>query len=232
MLFFDPMYLVFALPALLLALYAQMKVQSAYNKWLQVANARRMSGQEAARYLLSAGQMGDVMIEGIPGKLTDNYDPRSRVLHLSQDVANGRSVASLAIVAHEVGHAQQDAQNYAPLKLRGAIVPAVQVGAWVGPLMFLIGFFLLRSTTLAWLGLILFSATVVFALVTLPTELNASSRAMTMLRETSIVTSEDEAKGAREVLSAAALTYVAALAQAIMTMLYYIFLLTGSSRRR
>lgn len=231
MFFFDPMYLVFALPALLLAMYAQMKVKSAYNKWLQVANARRMSGQEAARYLLSAGQMGDVTIQGIPGKLTDNYDPRSRVLNLSQDVANGRTVASLAIVAHEVGHAQQDAQNYTPLKLRGTIVPAVQIGGWVGPLIFFLGF-LLQSMPLAWLGVILFGGTALFALITLPVELNASSRALVMLRDNGIVTSEEEAQGAKEVLSAAALTYVAALAQVIMTLLYYVFLLSGSSRRR
>src|SRR5450759_4698436 len=127
MFFFDPMYLVFALPALLFAFYAQMKVQGAYKKWLQVANSRGMTGQEAARYLLSANQLGDIGIQGIPGKLTDNYDPRDKTLHLSQEVANGRSVAAIAIVAHEVGHAVQDAQGYGPMKVRGAIVPAITV---------------------------------------------------------------------------------------------------------
>jgi len=231
MFFFDPMYLLFALPGLLLALYAQMKVQSAYAKWLQIPNRRGLSGVDAARYLLSAGQLGDIGIQGIQGKLTDNYDPRSKVLNLSADVANGRTVASVAIVAHEIGHAMQDATNYTPMKLRSAIVPAVQIGSFVGPLLFFLGF-LLRITPLAWLGLIAFGATTLFALVTLPVELNASSRALAMLRENGIVTSEEEVSGAKDVLSAAALTYIAALLQSILTLLYYVFLLTGNSRRR
>lgn len=231
MFFFDPMYLLFALPGLLLALYAQMKVQSAYAKWLQIPNRRGLSGVEAARYLLSAGQLGDVGIQGIPGKLSDNYDPRSKVLNLSADVANGRTVASVAIVAHEIGHAMQDATNYTPMKLRSAIVPAVQVGSFVGPLLFILGL-LLRITPLAWLGLIAFGATTLFALVTLPVELNASSRALAMLRENGIVTSDEEVSGAKDVLSAAALTYIAALLQSILTLMYYVFLLTGNSRRR
>ena len=231
MFFFDPLYFVFALPALLFAFYAQMKVQGAYNKWLQVPNQRRLSGMEAARYLLSANQLGDVNIEGIPGKLTDNYDPRDRTLHLSQEVANGRSVAALAIVAHEVGHAVQDAVGYGPMKLRGAIVPAISVGSWVGPILFFIGW-LAQSMELAWLGVILFAGTAVFALVTLPVELNASSRALTMLRNDGMIATEDEVSGAKNVLTAAALTYVAALAQALLTLLYYVFLLTGASRRR
>lgn len=231
MFFFDPMYLLFALPGLLLALYAQMKVQSAYAKWLQRPNRRVLSGVEAARDLLSAGQLGDVGIQGIPGKLSDNYDPRSKVLNLSADVANGRTVASVAIVAHEIGHAMQDATNYTPMKLRSAIVPAVQVGSFVGPLLFILGL-LLRITPLAWLGLIAFGATTLFALVTLPVELNASSRALAMLRENGIVTSDEEVSGAKDVLSAAALTYIAALLQSILTLMYYVFLLTGNSRRR
>jgi uncharacterized protein len=231
MFFFDPMYLVFALPGLLLALYAQMKVQSAYAKWLQVPNRRGLSGLEAARQLLSAGQIGDVGVQGIQGKLTDNYDPRSKVLNLSGDVANGRTVASVAIVAHEIGHALQDAQHYGPFNVRAAIVPAVQIGSWVGPVLFLLGL-LLRLTPLAWLGMIAFGATTLFSLVTLPVELNASSRALVMLRDNGLVTSEEEARGAKDVLSAAALTYVAALLQSIMTLMYYAFILSGNSRRR
>ncbi len=231
MFFFDPMYFVFVLPALLLAFYAQIKVQGAYAKWLQVQNTRGMSGLEAARYLLSANQLGDINVEGIPGRLTDHYDPRSRTLRLSQEVANGRSVASLAIVAHEVGHAVQDAVGYQPMKLRGFIVPAVTVGSWVGPLLFFVGF-LLRSTPLAWVGVILFGGTALFALVTLPVELNASARALAMLRDDGMIAADDEVSGAKSVLSAAALTYVAALAQTLMTLLYYVFLLSGSSRRR
>ncbi len=231
MFFFDPMYLVFAVPALLFAFYAQMKVQGAYNKWLKVANTRGMTGQDAARYLLSANQLGDININGIAGKLTDNYDPRNRTLNLSQEVANGRSVAAIAIVAHEVGHAVQDAQGYGPMKVRGAIVPAITVGSWVGPILFFIGF-LAQSMPLAWLGVILFAGTALFALITLPVELNASARALSMLRNDGMIANDSEIDGAKSVLSAAALTYIAALAQALLTLLYYVFLLTGSGRRR
>jgi len=228
--FFDPMYFVFVMPALLLAFYAQMKVRGAYNKWLRVANTRNISGSEAARYLLSSNQLGDVAVEGTPGELTDHYDPRTRALRLSQGVANSRSVASLAIVAHEVGHAVQDSAAYAPLKLRGAIVPAIQVSSYVGPLLFFIGL-LMRSTELAWLGVIFFGGTVVFSLITLPVELNASSRAIAMLRADGLVATPEEEGGARSVLNAAALTYIAALAQTLLTLLYYISILSGGRRR-
>ena len=227
--FFDPMYFVFVMPALLLAFYAQMKVRSAYSKWLKVANLRGLSGLDAARYLLSANQLGDVSIEGAPGELSDHYDPRTRTLRLSQGVANSRSVASLAIVANEVGHASQDATAYAPLKFRGAIVPAIQISSYVGPLLFLIGL-LINSTSLAWLGVIFFGGTVLFSFVTLPVELNASARAIAMLRNDGLVTTADEEGGARSVLNAAALTYVAALAQTLMTLLYYISILSGNRR--
>lgn len=229
MLFFDPMYFVFILPALLLAFYAQMKVRGAYGKWLKVPNTRSLSGADAARYLIGANQIGDVRIEGVPGELSDHYDPRTKTLRLSQGVANSRSVASLAIVAHEVGHAVQDATDYGPLKLRGSIVPAIQVSAWIAPLLFIVGL-LINSTGLAWLGVILFGGTVVFALITLPVELNASARAMAMLRDNGLVASDQDEKGAGSVLNAAALTYVAALAQTLMTLLYYVTILTGSRR--
>lgn len=227
--FFDPLYFVFVMPALLLAFYAQMKVRSAYSKWLKVANTRGLSGLDAARYLLSANQLGDVAVEGTPGNLTDHYDPRTKTLRLSQGVANSQSVASLAIVAHEVGHAVQDAVAYTPLKFRGAIVPAIQVSSFVGPLLFIIGL-LIRSTELAWLGVIFFGGTVLFSLVTLPVELNASARAIDMLRSDGLVVTAEEEGGARSVLNAAALTYVAALAQTLLTLLYYISLLSGSRR--
>ena len=227
--FFDPMYFVFVMPALLLAFYAQMKVRSAYSKWLKVANLRGLSGLDAARYLLSANQLGDISIEGAPGELSDHYDPRTKTLRLSQGVANSRSVASLAIVAHEVGHAAQDATAYAPLKFRGAIVPAIQVSSYVGPLLFLIGL-LINSASLAWLGVIFFGGTVLFSFVTLPVELNASARAIAMLRNDGLVTTAEEEGGARSVLNAAALTYVAALAQTLMTLLYYISILSGNRR--
>ncbi len=227
--FFDPRYFLFIMPALLLAFYAQMKVRAAYGKWLKIANARGLTGLDAARYLLRANQLGDVSVEGAPGELTDHYDPRTKTLRLSQRVANSPSIASLAIVAHEVGHAVQDAVAYTPLQFRGAIVPAIQVSSFVGPLLFLIGL-LINSTGLAWLGVIFFSGTVLFALVTLPVEWNASSRAIAMLRNEGLVVTAEEEDGARSVLSAAALTYVAALAQTLLTLLYYVSLLSGSRR--
>jgi len=227
--FFDPMYFVFALPALLLAFYAQFKVQTAYRKYLRVRNQRGLTGLEAARYLLSANGLGHVSVEGTRGYLSDHYDPRSKTLRLSHQVAHSESVAALGIVAHEVGHATQDAQQYVPLRLRSSLVPVVNFGSWLGPILFLIGL-LMNSFRLAGLGVLFFAGAAVFALITLPVELNASRRAMQMLTSTGLVVSSSEAKGVKQVLDAAALTYVAALAQAISTLLYYVFLLTGLSR--
>jgi hypothetical protein len=229
MFYFDPMYLVFALPALLLAFYAQFKVQSAYRKYSQKSNWQGISGLEAARYLLSSAGLSHVRVEGTPGQLTDHYDPRSETLRLSPQVANSRSVAALGIVAHEVGHAMQDAQAYAPLRWRTGLVPAVNIGSWLGPILFLIGF-LMQAPSLAWVGVLFFAGSAVFALITLPVELNASGRALQMLRTAGLVTGGQETEGVKSVLNAAALTYVAALAQALSTLLYYVFLLTGFSR--
>jgi Zn-dependent membrane protease YugP len=228
MLIWDPLYFIFALPALLLALYAQFKVQSAYGRYSRIRNRLGIEGVRAAEILLNHNGLYGVRIEGIPGKLTDHYDPRSKTLRLSAGVARVPSIASLGIVAHEVGHATQDAENYLPLKLRVGLVPLVNLGSWLGPTLFLVGW-LLNAFDLAALGLILFSLGAVFALVTLPVELNASKRALKMLQETGLVSSE-ELGGVKSVLSAAALTYVAALAQAVSTILYYAFLLMGLRR--
>jgi len=228
MLIWDPLYFIFALPALLLALYAQFKVQSAYGRYSRIRNRLGIEGVRAAEILLNHNGLYGVRIEGIPGKLTDHYDPRSKTLRLSAGVASVPSIASLGIVAHEVGHATQDAENYLPLKLRVGLVPLVNLGSWLGPTLFLVGW-LLNAFDLAALGLILFSLGAVFALVTLPVELNASKRALKMLQETGLVSSE-ELGGVKSVLSAAALTYVAALAQAVSTILYYAFLLMGLRR--
>jgi Zn-dependent membrane protease YugP len=214
MLIWDPLYFIFALPALLLALYAQFKVQSAYGRYSRIRNRLGIEGVRAAEILLNHNGLYGVRIEGIPGKLTDHYDPRSKTLRLSAGVASVPSIASLGIVAHEVGHATQDAENYLPLKLRVGLVPLVNLGSWLGPTLFLVGW-LLNAFDLAALGLILFSLGAVFALVTLPVELNASKRALKMLQETGLVSSE-ELGGVKSVLSAAALTYVAALAQACL----------------
>ena len=236
MFFFDPMYFVFALPALILAFYAQWRVKSAYNKWLRVRNARGLTGMQAAKMLLNYNNLGHISIEGTPGALTDHYDPRTRTMRLSPDVANSNSVAAVAVVAHEIGHAVQDAEAYVPMKVRSAIVPGVQIGSWLGPILFFIGFFLagyFRSAIgyqIAWLGVLFFSGALVFAFATLPVEFNASARARAMLTDAGLIY-EDETKGVHSVLDAAALTYVAAAAQALSTLLYYVFLLGGFRRR-
>lgn len=221
--YFDLTYLIFLAPALLLAFYAQFKVKRAYATYTRVANERGITGLQAARMILPGEGLGDVGVEGTPGELTDHYDPRTKTLRLSAGVAQQPSVAALAIVAHEIGHALQDSQGYAPLKLRGAIVPAVQVSAWIAPLLFLVGF-LLNIMSLAWLGVLFFAASAVFALVTLPVELNASRRALHLLQAYQL-TDGRELQGAKAVLDAAALTYVAALAQTLATLLYYVTLL-------
>ncbi len=226
---FDPMYFVFALPALLLAFYAQFKVKSAYDKYLRVKNWLGLSGVEVAQRLLQATGLYNVKIESTRGYLSDHYDPRSKTLRLSQQVAQGRSVAAASIVAHEVGHALQDAQNYAPLKLRSGLVPAAQIGSWLGPILFFLGLFI--HPNLAWVGVGFFGLAALFSLITLPVEFNASHRGLELLKVYQVADGRQMA-GAKKVLDAAALTYVAALAQALSTLLYYVFLLTGSRRRR
>jgi len=229
MFFWNPMYFVFALPALLLAFYAQMRVKSAYNRYLREPNLRGITGADAAKTILGSEGMGHVSVDGVPGELTDRYDPRTKTLGLSQGVARSASVASLAIVAHEIGHALQDAEGYTPMRIRAGLVPAVTVASWVGPLLFIIGY-LFASSTLAWVGVLAFAAGAVFALVTLPVEFNASHRGLHLLQTYQLVDGR-EMVGAKRVLDAAALTYVAALAQTLATLLYYVFLLTGFRRR-
>jgi len=228
--YFDPMYLVFALPALILAFFAQYKVRSTYAKYSRVRNMRGLSGLDAARWLLGSSGLSHVSVEGAPGRLSDHYDPRKKVLRLSREVAYSQSVAALGIVAHEVGHALQDQTNYAFLRLRTGLVPVVNLGSYLGFILFFIGI-LLQFSGLIWLGIIFFSGSVVFAFLTLPVEWDASRRALQMLRAGGLVDSR-ELKGAQAVLSAASLTYVAALAQALSSLLYYIFIALGMRRRR
>lgn len=227
--YFDPMYLVFALPALILAFFAQYKVQSTYAKYSRMRNMRGLSGLDAARWLLGASGLSHVSVEGAPGRLSDHYDPRQKVLRLSREVAYSQSVAALGIVAHEVGHALQDQTNYPFLRLRTGLVPVVNLGSYLGFILFFIGI-LLQFSGLIWLGIIFFSGSVVFAFLTLPVEWDASRRALQMLRAGGMVDSR-EVQGAQAVLSAASLTYVAALAQAISSLLYYIFIALGMRRR-
>ncbi len=221
----DPLYFILIVPTLLLGFWAQLKVRNAYARYTRVANMRGLTGLDAARIILGPEGLYDVTIEGIPGELTDHYDPRTKKLGLSAGVARQPSVAALAIVAHEIGHALQDHENYAPLKLRSALVPAVQLSAWVGPILFLVGIFF-QIVGLAWLGLLAFGMTAIFALMTLPVEFDASKRGLRLL-QTYRLTDGRELQGAKAVLDAAALTYVAAAVQAVATMLYYASLLAN-----
>lgn len=227
--FFDPMYFVFALPALLLALYAQWRVRSTYGRYAQVASSTGFTGAEVARRLLDAGGLSHVPVERVPGDLTDHYDPSQKVVRLSDSIYASPSVAALGVTAHEVGHALQDATAYAPMRLRTGLVPVAGIGSNLGYVLFLIGFFV-SSFQLATLGLVLFSGVAVFAAVTLPVELNASNRAMSLLEANGLLAAQDAAP-ARKVLDAAALTYVAGLAQAVSQVLYFATLLTGMRRQ-
>ena len=223
------LYLLFSLPALLLGFWAQIKVKGAINKYSKIRTASGYTGAQVARKMLDSHGMIDVKIEETNGFLTDNYDPRSKTLRLSTNNYRGNSVAAAGVSAHEAGHAIQDAQDYAPLRLRAVMVPSVQIGSWLGPIIF-IGGLLINWTNLAWLGVAIFGVTAVFSLVTLPVEFNASNRAKAWL-STSGVIYQQENEGIKKVLDAAALTYVAAAIQAVSTLLYYVFLLTGSRRR-
>ncbi len=225
--FFDPLYFVFALPALILGLWAQSKVKSNFRKYSQVGNLGRLTGAEAARRILDSQGLYAVEVEEARGFLSDHYDPGAKVLRLSRDVYHSQSIAAVGIAAHEAGHAVQDQTRYAPLGLRTAIVPTVQIGSVLGPIMFFIGLFV--TPTLAWIGLALFALTAVFTLVTLPVEFNASRRAKQLLVTQNILI-QQELEGVNKVLDAAALTYVAATLQALSTLAYYAFLLTGLSR--
>jgi len=228
------LYLLIGIPGLLLSLYAQYRVKSAFNKYAKVQSGRGITGADAARRILDANGLNHVRVESVNGFLSDHYDPRSKTLRLSPDVYGTPSLSAVGVAAHEAGHALQDQQNYAPLTLRSAMVPSVQIGSWLGPIIFMAGFFMSGAIgqlgmTIAWLGVILFGCTALFALVTLPVEFDASKRAKALLVTEGILTTE-EIGGVDKVLDAAALTYVAAALQAIMTLAYYVFLLTGPSR--
>ncbi len=227
--FFDPMYLLFAAPALIVMLYAQWRVSSTYKKYSKIPNMQKKTGADIALLLLRANGLSDVKVEETKGVLTDHYDPRKKRLRLSKDIYRLSSVSAMGIVAHEVGHALQDNVGYFPMRVRGALVPVVNIGTWLGYGFFILGIFL-SVTNLVWAGVILFSGAVVFALVTLPVEFNASVRARQMLKSNGLVTTA-ESDGVSAVLSAAALTYVAALLQAVSSLVYYIFVATGMSRR-
>mgnify|MGYP000926869784 CR=1 FL=1 len=225
------LYLLFSLPALILGLWAQSKVKSAYNKYSQIRTYIGLTGAQIARKVLDSNGLQDVRIEQTRGVLSDHYDPASKVLRLSQGVYQSNSIAAAGVAAHESGHAIQHKEGNAMLKFRTAIVPTVQIGSWIGPIVFMIGLFL-NSTfgdQVATVGLILFSATAVFALVTLPVELDASKKAQVQLVNSGLIM-QSELDGVGKVLGAAAWTYVAGAAQAISTIFYYAFLLFGRRR--
>lgn len=223
------LYFLFALPALLLGFWAQFKVQSAYKTFSQIRTSNDLTGAEIARRILDSNHLEDVRIEQVSGTLSDHYDPSKKVLSLSQGVYNSNSIAAAGVAAHESGHAIQHKLNYGPLALRSLMVPSVQIGSWLGPIIFIIGM-LLNSDTLALAGLIFFSATAIFTIVTIPVEMDASRRAKESLSNSGLIYGS-EVEGVSKVLDAAALTYVAAAVQALSTLLYYVFLFTGSRRR-
>lgn len=231
MLFFSPNYLMFMLPAFILMLVVQFYVSSAYRRWSKVATSSRMTGAQAAQHLINRGALYHVRIEPVRGKLTDHYDPRSKVLRLSEGVYNQPSIAAVAIAAHELGHALQDKEDYFPLRLRAALVPAVNIGSYLGWILIFIGMFL-QVTGIAWLGVAIFALGAVFALATIPVELNASKRAKQLLVTAGIISGQEEMRGVNNVLNAAALTYVAALITAILQLLYWVSLVFGMGRRR
>jgi uncharacterized protein len=220
-------YLLFLAPGVLLALWAQWRVTSAYNRASQIPAASGFSGAETAAEILRARGIRTVDVETVPGQLTDHYSPDEKVLRLSPDVYEGRSLASLGIAAHEVGHAIQDAKKYPLLSLRNGLVPLANIGGSIGWIMIAIGLVFALSG-LVWVGIAVFSGTVLFQLVNLPVEFDASRRARQELLANGLIAREEEAE-VKRVLNAAALTYVAATLTSILTLAYYVFAASGSS---
>ncbi len=222
MLFWGDPTFILLIPVVILAFYAQARVKGNFKKYLKVQSSVKMTGADVARTILSRNGLTDVNVLPIEGVLTDNYDPRSREVHLSKDVFYGDSVSSVAIAAHECGHALQHATNYSPLKIRASILPVAGIGSWLAFPLFIIGL-IFSMPPLMDFGIILFSAALLFHLVTLPVEYNASQRAFEQLDDR-IIIYKDEMKGARKVLNAAALTYVAATLMALVNLLRLIIL--------
>ena len=222
MFYFDYYYLVLVLPTAILSLLAQAWVQSSFRKYSSVQTKKGISGREMAERLLSVSDIHNVKVEELAGSLTDHYDPSSKVLRLSQTVFSKRSVAAVGVAAHEMGHAIQDKVRYSPLVLRSTLVPIANIGSSFGPALAFAGFFF-RFGLLINIGIILFSCAVLFYLITLPVEIDASRRALKMLRSTNLL-EEDELRGVRSVLTAAAFTYVASALTAIASLVRLILL--------
>lgn len=233
MFYFDPLYFVFMIPGLVFMFWAQSKVKGNYGKYSKVRNSANVTGAQAARRVLDDQGLYDVQIEQIPGELSDHYDPRDRTLRLSQGVYGVPSIAAIGIAAHEAGHAIQHAKAYAPLKFRTALVPAVNIGSNFGFIVLIAGF-LLNQPGIAWAGVALFALSTLFALVTLPVEFDATRRAKAALVDVGLVDrgfrNGEESQGVAKVLDAAAWTYIAGFATSVLTLLYYIMLVTGMRR--
>lgn len=206
--------------AFLASMLVQWRLKSAYSVWSKVPNSQNMTGAEAAARILQVNGIRDVQVAPIPGRLTDHYDPRKKVVRLSEGIFGERTVAALGVAAHEVGHAMQDAQGYVPMKIRSSLVPVASLGSSMGPYI-IIGGTLLNAAGLISVGIILFSAAVLFQFVTLPVEFDASRRAVTQLDSLGIVNPKEKA-GTTRVLNAAGLTYVAAAATSFTYLLYFI----------
>lgn len=217
------------LPVFFFALFCQMKVKSSFNKYSQVMSRSGMTGADAAWRLLQLNGITDVKIRMIPGTLTDYYDPKAKEICLSQDVFNSRSIAAIGVACHEAGHACQHNEGYAPLKIRNLVIPATRLGSTLGIPLCLIGLFI-NNETLATIGLILYGFVALFQFITLPVEFNASKRALNTIDSYGFL-NDTEYSGAKKVLTAAALTYVAALASALATIFRLLLVISGGRRR-
>lgn len=226
--YFDPYYWIILMPAFLIALLAQLNVSSTFNRYSRIASRRGLTGAQAAEEVLRAHGVYGVRVTRVSGKLTDHYDPRSNTIRLSDSVYGSTSIASVGVAAHEAGHAVQYAQEYGPIKVRGAIIPVCNFSSQISILLIILGF-VMYSRPLFAVGVILFAVATVFQVVTLPVEFDASHRAIQSLRETRML-DEQELRGAKKVLGAAAMTYVAALLVSIAQLLRYV--LAFNSRRR
>lgn len=228
-LYYDFTYFLFMIPCLILSIYCSAKVNSTFNKYSKIANKRGITGAQAAHQVLSANGVTGVRIEQVSGHLSDHFDPRTNTIRLSESVYNSTSVAAVGVAAHEAGHAVQHAQGYMPNKIRSAIVPVANIGSRLSWILILIGFLLpVQYNFVVTLGIIFFSLSVLFTLVTLPVEFNASNRALATIQSTNLLY-DDEYKGAKKTLSAAAMTYVAAAATAVAQLLRLVLL---ANRRR
>lgn len=216
-LFYDYYYIILVIPAMILALIAQGMVKSTYNKFAKIRNSRNITGAYAAQAILTYYGIRDVRIEQVSGKLTDHYDPKAKVIRLSSGVFQGSSIAAVGVACHEAGHAAQHAESYAPIKVRNTLVPVCNIGSTLGIPLAIIGYFL-HYDYLVTIGLLLYALIAVFHLVTLPVEFNASRRAIKVIDETNLLY-DDEITGAKKVLTAAAMTYVASLVVALANLL-------------